>query len=122
MSKFSPGPAVKSRTLTWEAAPGGLKFMVETVNSQGQTAKTENLERTDGTESPITGANGPTGATRALKRIDAHTYEDMDRRGGKVTFTRRIVISPDGKTVTVTSKGTTPDGQAVNNVEVFEKQ
>ena len=35
------------------------------------------------------------------------------------TFTR--VVSKDGKTMTVTIKGTNAQGQAVNNVVVFEK-
>ena len=31
------------------------------------------------------------------------------------------VVSPDGKTMTVTSKGTNAQGQATSNVVVFEK-
>ena len=32
------------------------------------------------------------------------------------------VVSQDGKTMTITSKGTNAQGQTVNNVNVFEKQ
>jgi len=46
----------------------------------------------------------------------------MDKRDGKTMFTRRMVISPDGKTLTITVTGTNAQGQKVSNVEVFEKQ
>ena len=36
--------------------------------------------------------------------------------------TLRRVVSQDGKTMTVTTKGTNTQGQAMNNVAVFEKQ
>ncbi|HET7220724.1 MAG TPA: hypothetical protein VFJ02_21875 [Vicinamibacterales bacterium] len=38
----------------------------------------------------------------------------------QTTYTR--VVSKDGKTMTVTVKGTNAQGQPVNNVVVFEKQ
>jgi hypothetical protein len=41
---------------------------------------------------------------------------------GKVTTTSRVVTSPEGKTQTGTATGTNPQGQAVNNVIVTEKQ
>jgi len=118
--KYVPGPAPKSRTLKWETAPGGLKFTIDQVNAQGQATHSETLEKSDGSDSLIQGGNTPT--MRALKRVDDHTYEDMDKVAGKLRVTRRLVISPDGKTLTVTVKGTNGQGQAVNNVEVYEKQ
>jgi hypothetical protein len=118
-SKYSPGPPPKSQTLTWERVPGGLKFSVDTINAQGQTIHTENLEKDDGSEAPVQGAQNPT--TRYLRRIDDRTYEDGDRVNGKATITRRIVLSPDGRTLTVTMKGTNANGQAVNNVVVYER-
>jgi hypothetical protein len=122
-SKFTPGPAPRARTLKWEPAAGGLKFTVETLNAQGQTVNTENIERNDGSDGAVQGADGkPTGTLRSLKRIDDHTYEDMDKRDGKTMFTRRMVISPDGKTLMITVTGTNAQGQKVSNVEVFEKQ
>jgi hypothetical protein len=39
-----------------------------------------------------------------------------------VAQTLRRVVSKDGKTMTVTTKGTNAQGQAVNNVAVFAKE
>ena len=57
-----------------------------------------------------------------LKRVDSHTTERVDSKGGKTTTTYHRVVSKDGKTMTVTTKGTNAQGQATNNVVVFEKQ
>jgi hypothetical protein len=71
-------------------------------------------------EGSLTGS--PTADTVSLKRIDARTTERIDKKGGKVVTTLKRVVSQDSKTMTVTTKGTNPEGQATNNVIVFEKQ
>jgi hypothetical protein len=58
----------------------------------------------------------------ALKRIDARTIERTDKKGEKVVATSSRVVSEDGKTMTVTTTGTNAQGQAMNNVTVWEKQ
>ena len=54
--------------------------------------------------------------------IDARTMERTDKKGDKVVATSTRVVSEDGKTMTVTVKGTNAQGQAVDNVTVWEKQ
>jgi hypothetical protein len=119
-SKYSPGPAPKSIVVTYEAAGQGYKVAVKNESPTGtlQYGYTTNL---DGKESQLTG-NNPNADTMVVKRIDASTLESVSRKGGKVTFTQRNVISADGKTRTVTTTGTDAQGQKVNNVAVFEKQ
>jgi hypothetical protein len=58
----------------------------------------------------------------SLKRIDARTTERTDKKDGKVAQTLRRVVARDGKTMTVTTKGTNAKGEAVNNIALFEKQ
>jgi hypothetical protein len=58
----------------------------------------------------------------SLKRIDNRTTERTDTKDGKVAATLMRVVSEDGKTMTVTVKGTDARGQAMNNVLVFDKQ
>ena len=41
---------------------------------------------------------------------------------GKVTLVNVRTVSADGKTMTVTTKGTNAAGEKVNNVQVFEKK
>ena len=120
-SKYSPGPPSKSITVRFEATGEGIKVTSDVVSASDKASHTEYTGNYDGKDYPITGAE--TGAdTVSLKRIDAHTTERIDKKGGKVvmTFTRKV--SRDGKTLTVTIKGTNPQGQRVNNVVVFVKQ
>ena len=56
------------------------------------------------------------------KRIDANTTEQTRKKEGKTVQTATRKISADGKTMTVTSRGTTDSGKALNNVAVYEKQ
>ena len=120
-SKYDPGPPPKvPATLKWERVPGGWRFTTDGVDAKGQKTHTETLEKEDGSEVPVKGTASPT--TRAFRRIDDRTYEDRDTVNGKPTLSRRLVISPDAKTLTVTMTGTNAQGQKVNNVVVYEKR
>lgn len=120
-SKYDPGPPPKTpNTIRWERVPGGWRFTTDGVNAEGQKTHTETIEKDDGSLAPVKGGQNPT--MRGLKRIDDRTYEDRDTVDGKPTLTRRLVISPDGKTMTITMTGTNLQGQKVNNVVIYEKQ
>ena len=121
-STYSPGPppTLKSQTSTWESVGGQLKNINESVDAKGQTSHTEIMVKFDGTDLPLQGASVPT--TRAYKRIDARTFEFVQKVNGKVTTTFRSVMAPDGKTRTATTTGTNAQGQAVKSVVRWEKQ
>ncbi len=119
-SKYSPGPAPQSLMLKIEASGQGEKVTADFVNADGTRGTTQYTANFDGKDYPLTGSQNAD--TVSLKRIDARTTERTDKKGGKVVLTFPRVVSQDGKTMTVTIKGTNAQGQAVNNVEVFEKQ
>ena len=120
-SKYTPGPAPKSITSTYEAAGQGYKVSVRNEPATGAAQQFSYTTSLDGKDSPITG-NNPNADAIAVKRIDATTLEAVNKKGGKVTTTQRNVVSADGKTRTVTTTGTDAQGQKVNTVAVFEKQ
>ena len=119
-SKYSPGPAPKSATLTIEAHDGGIKYTAHGENAQGSPVHIEFTAKYDGQDNPATGS--PEYNSIALKRIDADTIESTTKKDGTVMVTMRTVISQDGKTRTVTFKGKNAAGQDVNHVIVYEKQ
>ena len=119
-SKFSPGPAPQSLTVKVEPSGQGEKVTAEFVNADGTRTTTAYTANFDGKDYPLTGSQ--IADTVSLKRIDARTTERTDKKGGKVAQTLRRVVSGDGKTMTVTTKGTNAQGQAVNNVIVFDRQ
>jgi hypothetical protein len=119
-SKYSPGPAPKATTSTYEAAGKGYKISVKTEPASGPAQVWSYTTDLDGKDSKITG-NNPNADTAAAKRIDALTLEIVNKKGGKVMSTQKNVVSADGKTRTVTTDGTGADGQKVHNVAVYEK-
>jgi hypothetical protein len=119
-SKYSPGPAPQSLTVKVDPSGQGEKVTAEFVNADGTRTTTQYTANFDGKDNPLTGSQ--IADTVSLKRIDARTTERTDKKGGKVAQTLRRVISQDGKTMTVTTTGTNAQGQAVNNVVVFDKQ
>ena len=119
-SKYSPGPAPKSATTKIETAGAGVKITVDQALADG-TRHWEYTANNDGKDVKVVG-NNPDADTVARTRINATTVQTVSKKGGKVTTTNTSVVSSDGKTRTVTTKGTNAQGQMVNNVAVYEKQ
>ena len=119
-SKYSPGPTPKGATITYEAIPGGVKATVRNVDPQGKENTNHLPYVFDGKEYPS--PESQTGAMFVNKRIDANTTERFTMKAGKLLVTMRRVVSKDGKTLTVTQKGTNENGRAVDNVQVYDKQ
>jgi hypothetical protein len=61
----------------------------------------------------------PTISTVALKKIDSHTFEEIDKKDGKVVGTARISLSPDGKSLTLVSQDMR---QGITDTFVADKQ
>jgi hypothetical protein len=119
-SKFNPGPAPKSITVTYEPAAGGLHVLTNTVFADGGSAKSEYTAAPDGKDYPITGVDQV--ETVSVRQIDALTSERIDKRGGQrvQSYTRQVYA--DGKTLVVTQKGTDATGSPVDNEIVFDKK
>lgn len=119
-SKFSPGPAPKSMTITYASSgDGGVKIVVDLAPADGAAQHWEMAGQYDGKEFPVTG--NPNADTVAFKHVDSHSAESTFKKSGKVTATNMRVLSKDGKTLTITSKGVTADGKPRLDVQVFEK-
>ena len=119
-STYSPGPAPKSLTAKIEAAGEGEKVTADGVRGDDTPIQVVYTAQYDGKDYPITGS--PIADTVSLKRLDANTTERTDKKGGKVVQTLTRKLSSDGKTMTVTIKGTDAEGRPINNVAVLDKQ
>jgi hypothetical protein len=118
-SKFSPGPAPKSLTVKFEAAGKGVKITVEGISADGKPMKGGYTANYDGKDYP---QNSPVADAVSLRRIDANTVERTDKKAGKVVQVLTSVMAKDGKTFTLTTKGTNAKGESVHNVSLWEKQ
>jgi hypothetical protein len=58
-----------------------------------------------------------------MKQINAGTFSwDAKSSNSKFTSHGRIVVSSDGKTMTMRAKGTDPEGKPVTITLVYDKQ
>jgi len=100
-----------------------VKTVADGVNAKGQKTHNEWTLRYDGKDYPqnptVDGKPSPDGAdTISAKKIDEYTREITMKRKSVVILTVRDVLSKEGRVRT----GTNADGQAVNNVVVWETQ
>lgn len=75
--------------------------------SDGLTVKIIDLNavceaKFDGRDYPATGPSVPPGYTLAVKKIDGHSFEMLQKMNGKPLYTSTFTASPDGKTLTET--------------------
>jgi len=119
-SHFSPGPAIKSGTVTLSEDGEWIVSKAEVVNDSGQAITRNNRYKADGNTYPYDGPYGK--GTISVKNNDArHSTATFKFEGGNVV-TQRVVISADGKTRTTTSTGTNASGQKVDTTVVFDRQ
>jgi hypothetical protein len=77
-------------TATFQSTPNGMKMS----DNNGQSYDV----KFDGKFYPIQG--DPGGTVISLKKVDANTLEETDKRNDKVVYTAHITVSADGKKMT----------------------
>jgi len=119
-SKYTPGPAPKSGTLTYKAEGARVKRTAERTDAEAKATKTEWMHYYDGSIFPQPGS--PDFDAGTYKLVNATTVNFSRLKSGKQVQTGSIEVSNDGKTLTVTTKGVNIKGQQINNVAVYDKQ
>ena len=109
-----PDPKFANATVVLSIVDGQLR-----ITSGPENARWVNVVRFDGKEHRIMGPAQPT--TRVYTWIDDRTYEWVQRVRGKVTTTTRLVLSPDGKTHTLTTTGVDEKGERIDRMTVYRK-
>jgi len=121
-SKYTPAPwPVKSLMSVREAVPGGVKVTTTGERADGTAINTIYSANYDGTPAGVTGKGAPYD-TVSIKEIDANTFlYEAKSTTGKYSASGRIVISNEGKTMTLTAKGTDTDGKDMTVMLVYDK-
>jgi len=119
-SKFDPGPPPKSQTRTMSVEGDMQTTLIETVNAKGESTSSRSSYRFDGKDYPVEGSGEIDSI--AFKKMDSNTSRGVLKRQGKVVAEVTRKVSADGRTLTLTSKGTNPQGQPTNNVTVFDRK
>ena len=120
-STFASGPPpyvrVTCKIDPWE---DGLKVTYDMVGERGGVTHWEWMGKLDGKDYALQGIEEV--VTNAYSRIADHVYEVVAKMDGRITSTTRIVISRDGKVMTVTS--TVPNAQShrVVKTAIYKKR
>ena len=118
-SKFAPGTP-KNTTVVYEAAGDDVKVTIDGTGNDGNPTHNEWTGKFDGKDYPVTG--DPNSDARSITKIDDRRLAFKVKKDGKVTLSGRIVVSADGKSRTVTTRGTDSKGTKVNSTAVYDKQ
>jgi hypothetical protein len=120
-SKYNPADlAPKSVKVKSSAVGKGVNVVVDVVDNTGKPLHYEYTVAYDGQDVPVKG--DPARDTTAMKRIDNLTFEQTNKKDGKVTTVSRFVYAKDGKSRTQTTTGTNPQGEKINNTVVWIMQ
>ena len=111
---------IRAQTLTFEATADGVKLTSDGTDAEGKPMHGGYTSKFDGKDVPWAG--NPMADTASPKRIDANTYENVWKKAGKATVTAKVAVSKDGKTLTVSQKGTDAKGAPVSSVAVYDRQ
>jgi hypothetical protein len=99
---------------------GGMKVTVESTNREGRKSTWTYNTMFDDKDMPVSGDTRT--ETSAVKKVDDHTNEITNKRGGKVTQVIVNVLSADGKRINNTYKNYNEKGELTSTTTaVYEK-
>ncbi len=119
-STFRPGPPPVAETRVYKPDRKGVQTTVTTTWADRITTKVEYPANYDGKDYPVDGSRDVDAVV--LKRMDDFTSEAVLKHAGREIGIARRVVSPDGKTMTISYKGINTRGDRVDNVAVYDRQ
>jgi hypothetical protein len=122
-SKFPAGMAPKALTRTITADGDNVKYAFEGQAADGSAINYSFSVKYDGKDAEVAGTGAPLGTDHiAITRVNSHQFSASLKKGGKPVATSTAVVSHDGKTSTVSTKGTGADGKPFKSSSVYDKQ
>ncbi len=119
-SKIVPGPAPKRETRVYAVSGDQITLTTNIIGSDGKPVTTRSTYAYDGKDYAVTGS--PDYDVQAVKRVDRFSVTAELKKATKVVQTVSRKVSQDGKTLTMTFKGINGKGQAVDTVEIYDRQ
>jgi hypothetical protein len=120
-STYDPGPPpYKRSTCRIEPWTNGLRITYDMVGLRGGVTHLEWLGNLDGKDYPIQGVDDV--LTNAYTQIDERTYAVVVKSDGARAATAKIVVAPDGKTLTSVTTARTAQGLTRTTTTVYDRQ
>lgn len=123
-SKYSPGPLpVKSVSATREAdGDQGVKVTTSGERTDGSAINASYAAKFDGSPASVSGQGAPYD-TISVKQVNANTFTyEAKNSTNKYHAIGRLMVSADGKTMTMKAKGTDAEGKPMSITLVYDKQ
>jgi len=118
-SSITRGAPPRSEMIVNLAEPGGFRSVLSVVTERGTSVEIHHYNF-DGAFHQTEGSDP---RELSFRRVDQSTIDQDTRRNGQVTVNRRIVVSADGKTMTLEASGTTGGGQKYEkDTRVYDKK
>ena len=121
-SKFPKGFETKEMTVVMSEPGANMAVTAKGVGSDGKAISVKYSFPIKGGPVHYTEGGPAPGTTLVNKRIDTNTFESTITINGKNSRTTTAAVSKDGKTFTLTRKGTDEKGKAIEGVEFYQRQ
>ena len=115
-----PAGVGKNTTVVYAPAGDMMKVTTDGVNASGQPMHSEWTGKFDGKPYPVTGMS--TVDARAVTAKGDRTLEIENMLGGKSVGKAKVELAKDGKSRTLETDGTSPDGKKYKAKFVYDKQ
>ena len=113
---------IKSLTVVRTAAGDAMTVSVKGDREDDSKIDVSYTAKYDGKAVTMLGSGLPYD-TLALKQVDADTVTDTrSKKGGKYKGTGKFAVSKDGKSATLSTKGTGADGKPFEGITAYDKQ
>jgi len=114
-----PAGGFKNDTVVYAADGDNVKVTTDGTLAD-KPVHTEWTGKFDGKDYPLTG--DPMADSRSYTQVNDRTLSLDNKKDGKSVVTGKIVVSKDGKTRTLTTKGKDAKGKTMTSTAVYDKQ
>lgn len=119
-SKVTGADTLQNVTVQYEMDGESMKATVQGTTAQGQAENFTYEATLDGKPGTATGSS--MFDTIMLQKLGTNTIKATAKKGAKVVYVDRRVVSKDGKTLTISRTGTDSQGKKFQSTIVFDKQ
>ena len=114
-----PAGMGKNNTVSYAEQKDKIKITVDGVDKNGKPTHSVWVGKFDGKAYPLKGS--PSADAVAYKTVNDRTNEITALKGGQVMWSGKITVAADGRSRTVTTNGTNPDGKKFSGKAVYDK-
>ncbi|HEV2288325.1 MAG TPA: hypothetical protein VGR81_05160 [Candidatus Acidoferrales bacterium] len=117
-----PAGALRVSTITYTMSGGNITCILAGTDGSGHPFQSSWTGKFDGKSYAVTNSSPGLTDMRSYRLISSHILSGTEIVAGKLADRGRLVVSRDGKTLTVTPYHTGADGSAMTRTTFYDKQ